>query len=184
MKPDRTKRAMTKNLDPETGFLEQLGQRFVPPPCVPCAACRERLLAKGYGISETLYRSVESGKGNVSIGLLRRGVECNGRDLEDYSRNRAFAGLPAHSRSRRRRSRTDAQAKDAPRRSRKRSSTAAGCRSPDRADRPARRGKSSSAKCWRNESAGFVEVLNKEIERQNGPIPFRRASSALYGQRF
>ena len=61
---------MTGNRDLETGFLEQLGQR------VRTMRARRgmsrKVLAKVSGISERYIAQLESGKGNVSIVLLRR----------------------------------------------------------------------------------------------------------------
>src|SRR5580704_18073613 len=72
---------MTENPDPEAGFLEQLGQRVRT-----MRALRGRsrkVLAKVSGISERYIAQLESGKGNVSIVLLRRVSSAMGTHLED-----------------------------------------------------------------------------------------------------
>jgi XRE family aerobic/anaerobic benzoate catabolism transcriptional regulator len=72
---------MTEAPDPETGFLEQLGQR------VRTMRARRgmsrKVLAKVSGISERYIAQLESGKGNVSIVLLRRVSHAMGAHLED-----------------------------------------------------------------------------------------------------
>jgi XRE family transcriptional regulator, aerobic/anaerobic benzoate catabolism transcriptional regulator len=72
---------MTENPDPETGFLEALGQR------VRTMRARRgmsrKVLAKVSGISERYIAQLESGKGNVSIVLLRRVSHAMGAHLED-----------------------------------------------------------------------------------------------------
>jgi XRE family aerobic/anaerobic benzoate catabolism transcriptional regulator len=72
---------MTETPDPETGFLEQLGQR------VRTMRARRgmsrKVLAKVSGISERYIAQLESGKGNVSIVLLRRVSHAMGAHLED-----------------------------------------------------------------------------------------------------
>jgi XRE family aerobic/anaerobic benzoate catabolism transcriptional regulator len=72
---------MTTQDDPETGFLEQLGQR------VRTTRARRgmsrKVLAKVSGISERYIAQLESGKGNVSIVLLRRVSNAMGAHLED-----------------------------------------------------------------------------------------------------
>jgi XRE family aerobic/anaerobic benzoate catabolism transcriptional regulator len=72
---------MTENPDAETGFLEQLGQR------VRTMRARRgmsrKVLAKVSGISERYIAQLESGKGNVSIVLLRRVSNAMGAHLED-----------------------------------------------------------------------------------------------------
>jgi XRE family transcriptional regulator, aerobic/anaerobic benzoate catabolism transcriptional regulator len=71
----------TQSGDPETGFLEQLGQR------VRTMRARRgmsrKVLAKVSGISERYIAQLESGKGNVSIVLLRRVSNAMGAHLED-----------------------------------------------------------------------------------------------------
>jgi len=61
---------MTENLDPETGFLEQLGQRVRTMRALRGMSA-ERYWQK-FPNFRTLYRPARSGKGNVSIVLLRR----------------------------------------------------------------------------------------------------------------
>jgi XRE family aerobic/anaerobic benzoate catabolism transcriptional regulator len=72
---------MTDNLDPESGFLEQLGQRVRTARGV--AGMSRKVLAKVSGISERYIAQLESGKGNVSIVLLRRVSRAMGAHLED-----------------------------------------------------------------------------------------------------
>ncbi|WP_370691810.1 helix-turn-helix transcriptional regulator [Bradyrhizobium sp.] len=76
-----TTRDMTENLDPETGFLEQLGQRVRT--MRGLAGKSRKVLAKVSGISERYIAQLESGKGNVSIVLLRRVSNALGVRLED-----------------------------------------------------------------------------------------------------
>ena len=61
---------MTGNLDPEAGFLEQLGRRVRTMRAL--RGMSRKVLAKVSGISERYIAQLESGKGNVSIVLLRR----------------------------------------------------------------------------------------------------------------
>src|SRR6201985_3638722 len=67
--------------DPETEFLEQLGQR------VRTTRARRgmsrKVLAKVSGISERYIAQLEGGKGNVSIVLLRRVSNAMGAHLAD-----------------------------------------------------------------------------------------------------
>src|SRR5882724_6409934 len=72
---------MTENRDPETGFLEQLGQRVRTTRGL--AGMSRKVLAKVSGISERYIAQLESGKGNVSIVLLRRVAGAMGAHLED-----------------------------------------------------------------------------------------------------
>ncbi len=72
---------MTENLDPETGFLEQLGQRVRTMRALH--GMSRKVLAKVSGISERYIAQLESGKGNVSIVLLRRVSNAMGAHLED-----------------------------------------------------------------------------------------------------
>jgi XRE family transcriptional regulator, aerobic/anaerobic benzoate catabolism transcriptional regulator len=72
---------MTEKLDPETGFLEQLGQRVRTMRAV--RGMSRKVLAKVSGISERYIAQLESGKGNVSIVLLRRVSHAMGAHLED-----------------------------------------------------------------------------------------------------
>jgi XRE family transcriptional regulator, aerobic/anaerobic benzoate catabolism transcriptional regulator len=72
---------MTENPDPETGFLEQLGQRVRTMRAL--RGMSRKVLAKVSGISERYIAQLESGKGNVSIVLLRRVSHAMGAHLED-----------------------------------------------------------------------------------------------------
>jgi XRE family transcriptional regulator, aerobic/anaerobic benzoate catabolism transcriptional regulator len=70
---------MTENS--ETGFLEQLGQRVRTMRALH--GMSRKVLAKVSGISERYIAQLESGKGNVSIVLLRRVSNAMGAHLED-----------------------------------------------------------------------------------------------------
>src|SRR5215469_8227030 len=72
---------MTDNSDPESGFLEQLGQRVRTMRAL--RGMSRKVLAKVSGISERYIAQLESGKGNVSIVLLRRVSNAMGAHLED-----------------------------------------------------------------------------------------------------
>jgi XRE family transcriptional regulator, aerobic/anaerobic benzoate catabolism transcriptional regulator len=72
---------MTLDSDPETGFLEQLGQRVRTMRAL--RGMSRKVLAKVSGISERYIAQLESGKGNVSIVLLRRVSNAMGAHLED-----------------------------------------------------------------------------------------------------
>ena len=72
---------MTGNLDPEAGFLEQLGQRVRTMRAL--RGMSRKVLARVSGISERYIAQLESGKGNVSIVLLRRVSNAMGAHLED-----------------------------------------------------------------------------------------------------
>src|ERR1700743_1277837 len=72
---------MTETSDPETGFLEQLGQRVRTMRAL--RGMSRKVLAKVSGISERYIAQLESGKGNVSIVLLRRVSNAMGAHLED-----------------------------------------------------------------------------------------------------
>src|SRR5438094_1101273 len=72
---------MTEASDPETGFLEQLGQRVRTMRAL--RGMSRKVLAKVSGISERYIAQLESGKGNVSIVLLRRVSNAMGAHLED-----------------------------------------------------------------------------------------------------
>src|SRR5947208_15516045 len=74
-------REMTDNRDPETGFLEALGQRVRTMRAL--RGMSRKVLAKVSGISERYIAQLESGKGNVSIVLLRRVSDAMGAHLED-----------------------------------------------------------------------------------------------------
>jgi XRE family aerobic/anaerobic benzoate catabolism transcriptional regulator len=66
---------------PETGFLVQLGQRVRTMRAL--RGMSRKVLAKVSGISERYIAQLESGKGNVSIVLLRRVSHAMGAHLED-----------------------------------------------------------------------------------------------------
>jgi XRE family transcriptional regulator, aerobic/anaerobic benzoate catabolism transcriptional regulator len=70
---------MTK--DSEAGFLEQLGQRVRTMRAL--RGMSRKVLARVSGISERYIAQLESGKGNVSIVLLRRVSNAMGAHLED-----------------------------------------------------------------------------------------------------
>ncbi len=72
---------MTESSDIETGFLEQLGQRVRNRRAL--RGMSRKVLAKVSGISERYIAQLESGKGNVSIVLLRRVSIAMGAQLED-----------------------------------------------------------------------------------------------------
>ena len=72
---------MTEAPDPETGFLEALGQRVRTMRAL--RGMSRKVLAKVSGISERYIAQLESGKGNVSIVLLRRVSHAMGAHLED-----------------------------------------------------------------------------------------------------
>jgi XRE family aerobic/anaerobic benzoate catabolism transcriptional regulator len=67
--------------DPESSFLEQLGQRVRTMRSL--RGMSRKVLAKVSGISERYIAQLESGKGNVSIVLLRRVSNAMGAHLED-----------------------------------------------------------------------------------------------------
>src|SRR5437868_9792582 len=72
---------MSENLDSETGFLEQLGQRVRTMRAL--RGMSRKVLAKVSGISERYIAQLESGKGNVSLVLLRRVSNAIGAHLAD-----------------------------------------------------------------------------------------------------
>src|SRR6201746_2282880 len=72
---------MTEHPDPETGFLEQLRQRVRTMRAL--RGMSRKVLAKVSGISERYIAQLESGKGNVSIVLLRRVSNAMGAHLEE-----------------------------------------------------------------------------------------------------
>ena len=72
---------MTDGNDPESGFLDQLGQRVRTMRAL--RGMSRKVLAKVSGISERYIAQLESGKGNVSIVLLRRVSHAMGAHLED-----------------------------------------------------------------------------------------------------
>jgi XRE family transcriptional regulator, aerobic/anaerobic benzoate catabolism transcriptional regulator len=67
--------------DPESGFLQQLGQRVRTMRSL--RGMSRKVLARVSGISERYIAQLESGKGNVSIVLLRRVSNAMGAHLED-----------------------------------------------------------------------------------------------------
>ena len=67
--------------DPEAAFLDQLGQRVRTMRSL--RGMSRKVLAKVSGISERYIAQLESGKGNVSIVLLRRVSNAMGAHLED-----------------------------------------------------------------------------------------------------
>ena len=71
----------TQSGDPEGTFLEQLGQRVRTMRAL--RGMSRKVLAKVSGISERYIAQLESGKGNVSIVLLRRVSNAMGAHLED-----------------------------------------------------------------------------------------------------
>ena len=72
---------MAEDIDPESGFLQQLGQRVRTMRAL--RGMSRKVLAKVSGISERYIAQLESGKGNVSIVLLRRVSNAMGAHLED-----------------------------------------------------------------------------------------------------
>ncbi len=72
---------MTKQPDAEGEFLEQLGQRVRTMRAL--RGMSRKVLAKVSGISERYIAQLESGKGNVSIVLLRRVSAAMGAHVED-----------------------------------------------------------------------------------------------------
>src|SRR6201985_3838581 len=72
---------MTESSDPESGFLEQLGQRVRTMRAL--RALSRKMLAKVSGMPERYIVQLESGKGNVSIVLLRRVSNAMAAHLED-----------------------------------------------------------------------------------------------------
>jgi XRE family aerobic/anaerobic benzoate catabolism transcriptional regulator len=76
---------MTEHFDPEISFLEQLGQRVRT--MRGLRGMSRKVLAKVSGISERYIAQLESGKGNVSIVLLRRVSNAMGAHLEDLIPN-------------------------------------------------------------------------------------------------
>src|SRR5690349_1775259 len=72
---------MTEKHNPEQDFLEQLGQRVRTTRAL--RGMSRKVLAKVSGISERYIAQLESGKGNVSIVLLRRLAQAMGAPIED-----------------------------------------------------------------------------------------------------
>jgi XRE family aerobic/anaerobic benzoate catabolism transcriptional regulator len=72
---------MTEHPNPEDSFLEELGRRVRT--MRGLRGMSRKVLAKVSGISERYIAQLESGKGNVSIVLLRRVSNAMGAHLED-----------------------------------------------------------------------------------------------------
>src|ERR1700731_1379617 len=72
---------MSKDTEAETGFLEQLAQRVRTMRAL--RGMSRKVLAKVSGISERYIAQLESGKGNVSIVLLRRVANAMAAHLQD-----------------------------------------------------------------------------------------------------
>jgi XRE family aerobic/anaerobic benzoate catabolism transcriptional regulator len=72
---------MSEESDPEKHFLEQLGQRVRTMRAL--RGMSRKVLARVSGISERYIAQLESGKGNVSIVLLRRVSNAMGAHIED-----------------------------------------------------------------------------------------------------
>jgi len=72
---------MNEESDPEKQFLEQLGQRVRTMRAL--RGMSRKVLARVSGISERYIAQLESGKGNVSIVLLRRVSNAMGAHIED-----------------------------------------------------------------------------------------------------
>jgi XRE family aerobic/anaerobic benzoate catabolism transcriptional regulator len=72
---------MNEQLEPEIEFLEQLGQRVRT--MRGLRGMSRKVLARVSGISERYIAQLESGKGNVSIVLLRRVASALGAHIED-----------------------------------------------------------------------------------------------------
>lgn len=72
---------MTETTDPEADFLDRLGQRVRNMRAL--RGMSRKVLAKVSGISERYIAQLESGKGNVSIVLLRRVSNAMATPLED-----------------------------------------------------------------------------------------------------
>jgi XRE family aerobic/anaerobic benzoate catabolism transcriptional regulator len=72
---------MTQQAEPENQFLEQLGQRVRTMRAM--RGMSRKVLAKASGISERYIAQLESGKGNVSIVLLRRVSAAMDKQVED-----------------------------------------------------------------------------------------------------
>src|SRR3954470_12300738 len=77
----RTGEMSEENPDSEADFLEQLGQRVRTMRAL--RGMSRKVLAKVSRISERYIAQLESGKGNVSIVLLRRVSNAMGAHLED-----------------------------------------------------------------------------------------------------
>src|SRR5215469_13879373 len=169
---------MTDNSDPESGFLEQLGQRVRTMRAL--RGMSRKVLAKVSGISERYIAQLESGKGNVSIVLLRRVSNAMGAHLEDLLPGDATPDWPMfRDLLRTATSAQIAQAKDVlaggsastPRRAPFCGIALIGLRGA---------GKSTLGKILAKKIGWSVVELNKEIEQQNGLSVAEII--ALYGQ--
>jgi XRE family transcriptional regulator, aerobic/anaerobic benzoate catabolism transcriptional regulator len=170
---------MRADTDPEAGFLEQLGQRVRTMRSL--RGMSRKVLAKVSGISERYIAQLESGKGNVSIVLLRRVANAMGTHLEDLipSADAAPDWQVIRDLLRKASPSQIAQAKDA---------LAGGSAATHRRTsfsgialiglRGA--GKSTLGKLLANKIGWMFVELNKEIERQNGLSVAEII--ALYGQ--
>src|SRR3974390_289240 len=83
---------MSDESDPETAFLEQLGQRVRNMRAL--RGMSRKVLARVSGISERYIAQLESGKGNVSIKLLRRVAAAMGTRIEDLLVDRPAQDWP------------------------------------------------------------------------------------------
>ncbi|WP_454633278.1 helix-turn-helix transcriptional regulator [Bradyrhizobium cenepequi] len=170
---------MTEKPDPETGFLEQLGQRVRTMRAL--RGMSRKVLAKVSGISERYIAQLESGKGNVSIVLLRRVSHAMGAHLEDLIPSTEPAPDWAVIRDLLRKATPEqiAHAKDilaggsasAPRRSSFSGIALIGLRGA---------GKSTLGKMLAKRIGWSFVELNKEVERENGLSVAEII--ALYGQ--
>ena len=80
-RPDMTEPTDSVQAELEDGFLQQLGQRVRT--MRGLRGMSRKVLARVSGISERYIAQLESGKGNVSIVLLRRVAQAMGAPLED-----------------------------------------------------------------------------------------------------
>jgi len=183
---------MSKDSDAETSFLEQLGQRVRTMRAL--RGMSRKVLAKVSGISERYIAQLESGKGNVSIVLLRRVAGAMAAHVEDLiPSNDPVPDWPVMRDLLRQATAAQiAQAKDV---------LAGGATSPHK--RPSfsgialiglrGAGKSTLGKRLAERTGWKFVELNKEIERQNGlsvaeiinlygQEGFRRMEQAALGQ--
>ena len=77
----RTDQAMTGVVEPESRFLSELGQRVRDARTL--RGLSRKLLSQSSGLSERYIAQLESGRGNVSIILLRRVANAMGVRLDD-----------------------------------------------------------------------------------------------------
>jgi XRE family transcriptional regulator, aerobic/anaerobic benzoate catabolism transcriptional regulator len=159
---------MTDQRDPEASFLEQLGQRVRTMRAL--RGMSRKVLAKVSGISERYIAQLESGKGNVSIVLLRRVSNAMAAHLEDLIPSAEPAPDWAVLRDLLRKATPPqiAQAKEI---------LAGGNAS---AQRQMSSGKSTLGKMLAKQIGWSFVELNKEIEQQNGLSVAEII--ALYGQ--